>query len=297
EIKKQLEMTGLVENTDFIMYQQFITEWYYRFRNEINLIKTDLILTSRCNLNCKNCMEFLPYWKKRHETSLDECKENLDYYFQCVNYVMEMDLIGGEPFLYSQLPELITYIGERYRDRIGYLGFITNGLLIPEGKVLYLIKKYDITISISDYSKTLHYEERIHLLCKKLDEMGISYFVNENIDWFDFGFPRDIYHYTGDEAKKHMELCNTIEHLLDDKKLYYCGPAWAAQKGGLFPEDENNYIDLCELIGKSSEERKEILEMVLGNIKGGHVHFCEVCGGFGIDNMNKVATAEQYKKC
>lgn len=295
DIKKQLEEAGLTENVDFVMYHQFIAEWYFKFRQKIYVTKTDLSLTSYCNLNCRHCMQFLPFWKKRHETSLEECKDNLDCYFQCVDYVMEMDFIGGEPFLYRYLPEIITYVGERYRSRIGYLGFITNGLMMPEEEILNLMKKYNVTISISDYSKNLHYEEKMDALCKRLDDMGIVYYKNENIDWFDFGFPENLYHYEGEAARKHMKLCNNIQHVLDEKKLYYCGLEWSAQKGKLHEPDENNYIDLCEMAGKALAERKKILEMLLGNIPGGYIQFCKVCGGFGIDNNNRVATAQQYR--
>ena len=43
-------------------------------------------------------------------------------------------------------------------------------------------------------------------------------------------------------------------------------------------------------------ERKAILEMIMANIEGGYMEFCKVCGGFGIDNNNRVETAKQLKK-
>ena len=62
DIKKQLEEAGLTENVDFVMYHQFIAEWYFKFRQKIYVTKTDLSLTSYCNLNCKHCMQFLPFF-------------------------------------------------------------------------------------------------------------------------------------------------------------------------------------------------------------------------------------------
>ena len=92
-----------------------------------------------------------------------------------------------------------------------------------------------------------------------------------------------------------MQYCNSIEHILDDKKLFYCGLEWSAQKGGLFPIEEKAYVDL-EKIEKGEAERKDILEMIMANIEGGCMEFCKVCGGFGIDNNNRVETAKQLKK-
>ena len=62
----------------------------------------------------------------------------------------------------------------------------------------------------------------------------------------------------------------------------------------VIPVEEKAYVDL-EKMG-DGEERKKILEMILANIEGGYLEFCKVCGGFGIDNNNRVETAKQLKK-
>ncbi len=297
DIRRQLSMAGLEENRDFVMYQQFVTEWYYKYRNRVNVLKTDISLTTICNLRCENCMQFLPYWKsgRRGEHSFSEIKTDVDTYFQCIDYLLDLDVVGGEPFLYSELKTFIRYIGENYRDRIGYIGFITNGTVVPDDETFELIRKYKMDISISDYSEDISYNHRLEELCGKITEYGISYMRNRNIDWFDFGFPRELYHYEGEEAVKHMQCCNSIEHILDDGKLFYCGLEWSAQKGGLYPVEEKAYVDL-DRIARGEAERKSILEMILANIPGGCLEFCKVCGGFGIDNNNRVETAKQLER-
>ena len=297
DIRKQLAAEGLVENKDFIMYQQFVTEWYYKYRNKINVLKTDISLTTLCTLNCENCMQFLPYWKagRRKENSLDEIKENVDVYFKCVDYLLDLDVVGGEPFLYSKLKDFIIYMGENYRQRMGYIGFITNGMIVPKDEIFELLAAYSMDVSISDYSGDIDYKHKIEELCGKLEKYNIAYMRNKNIDWFDFGFPKEKYHYEGEAAVRHMQCCNSIEHILDDKKLFYCGMEWSAQKGGLFPIEEKAYVDL-EAISRGEKARKDILEMIMANIEGGCLDFCKVCGGFGIDNNNRVETARQLAR-
>ncbi|MBQ7158635.1 MAG: 4Fe-4S cluster-binding domain-containing protein [Treponema sp.] len=297
DIRVQLKDAGFVENKDFIMYQQFVTEWYYKYKNRVNVLKTDISLTTLCTLNCENCMQFLPYWKagRRKETPLSEIKENVKAYFQCVDYLLDLDVVGGEPFLCSRINQFIEYIGEQWRDRIGYIGFITNGMIVPKDETLERLHHYSMDVSISDYSGDIQYNHKIEILCEKLEQYHISYMRNKNIDWFDFGFPKDKYHYEGDAAIRHMQCCNSIEHILDDKKLFYCGMEWSAQKGGIFPIEEKAYVDL-EKIAAGEIERKAILEMILANIEGGCLEFCKVCGGFGIDNNNRVATAKQLTR-
>lgn len=296
-IKEQLNAEGLVENVDYVMYQQFVTEWYYKYKNRINVLKTDISLTTRCTLNCENCMQLLPYWKPERikENSLDEIKGNLDVYFKSVDYVLNLDIVGGEPFLYSKLNELIKFIGEHYRKRMGYVVLITNGMILPHKEILQLLREYSVGVSISDYSGNISYKHRIPEIIENLEKYKIDYMLNKNIVWFDFGFPRDKYHYSGDAAIAHAQRCNSIEHILDDKKLFYCGLEWSAQKGGLFPIEEKAYIDL-EKVANGSIVSKEILELILGNIEGGSMEFCKLCGGFGIDNNNRVETAKQLER-
>ncbi|WP_251208691.1 radical SAM protein [Acetatifactor aquisgranensis] len=296
-IRGQLSSIGLNEYVDYIMYQQFVTEWYYKYRNKVNVLKTDISLTTLCTLNCENCMQFLPYWKagRRKENALEEIKENIDIYFGCVDYLLDLDVVGGEPFLYRNLNEFIRYIGEKYRNRIGYIGFITNGMIVPKEETLELLNKYSMDVSISDYSEDIEYKHQIEELCEKLERYHISYMRNKHIDWFDFGFPKDLYHYEGDDAVQHMQCCNSIEHILDDKKLFYCGLEWSAQKGGLYPIEEKAYVDLVD-IREGRVDRKDILEMIMANIEGGCMEFCKVCGGFGIDNNNRVETAKQMPR-
>ena len=296
-IKEQLDEQGLIENIDYVMYQQFITEWYYKYQNKINVLKTIIAITSKCTLNCENCMQFLPYWDtaRRKELPLEDIKENLEVYFRSVDYVLNLDIVGGEPFLYSRLEKLIRLIGENYRERMGYVVLITNGMIVPNNKVFELLKKYSIGISISDYSANIVYKHNIPIIIKKSEEYGVDYMLNQNIDWFDFGFPRDKYHYEGEEAVNHTQCCNSIEHVLDDKKLFYCGLEWSAQKGNLFPAEKRAYVDL-QKVANGLIDKKEILELILGNIEGGYLDFCKLCGGFVIDNNNKVMTAKQLER-
>ena len=296
-IREQLKAEGLRENVDFIMYQQFVTEWYWKYWGRVNVLKTDISLTTLCTLNCENCMQFLPYWKAGHrkENSIEQIGKDLAIYFQSVDYLLDLDVVGGEPFLYRDIKAFIRLVGEKYRGRIGYVGFITNGTLVPDDETLELLARYRMDVSISDYSEDIEYRHKIPELIEKLEAYGIDYMHNKNIDWFDFGFPKDKYHYEGEAAVAHMQCCNSIEHILDEGKLFYCGMEWSAQKGGLYPIEEKAYVDL-EAIAAGKRERKDILEMILANIPSGCLDFCKRCGGFGIDNNNRVATAKQLAR-
>lgn len=296
EIKKQLMEIGLTEYKDFVMYQPFIMEWYYKYKKKIYVTKTDVTVTSLCSLKCEKCTLFMPYWKNKTSFDLRQLKADADSYFRCVDFVLDMNIVGGEPFLYKELDEILSWYGEYYRDKIGYLGIITNGTIIPKESTLEIIKKYNISVSISDYSEAVKNKSHVDELCEVLEEKKIEYVTNSKIQWFDFGFPQNKYCYEGDAAKVHMEHCNTICHCLNEGKLYYCATAWAAYKAGLYPEGSGGIIRLDEIDEKNLADRKRILDCCSGDVKGGFIDFCRVCGGYGDDNGNQVETAVQLKE-
>ena len=113
--------------------------------------------------------------------------------------------------------------------------------------------------------------------------------------WFDLGFPRKEIRYDSAGVKSHMICCNTACHDLIDGKIYYCVADRAAQLGGLIPHSQKSYIDLSNIDKNSLESRKAILELCAGNIEGGSLEFCKMCGGFGCDNTDEVQAAKQAK--
>lgn len=293
-ICNQLQELGLVENVDFTVWNQFFSEWYYKYKGMICLEKTDIPITSFCSLNCESCSAFTPYIKQKRHESPEQIERSISLFFENVDRVQDMNLYGGEPFLHPQLCEIIEMIS-KYRERIGYLGIITNGTIIPDIRVIELLEKYNIGISISDYSNSIDYKGTLERLCELLEDHQISVTRTVNMVWFDLGFPRKKICYDIADAKAHMICCNTACHDLMDGKIYYCIADRAAQTGGLIPASEKSYIDLTEVDKSNPESRRAILELCAGNIEGGSLDFCRVCGGFGSDNCDEIPAAKQFK--
>ncbi len=291
DISCQLQQLGYKENIDYVSYQIFITEWYYRFKNKLYIPKTDLPITSFCSLNCEKCHIYIPYWKKREHYEWEKIKSTLDLFFENVDYVFDMDVLGGEPFLHPNIDQIILYIGEHYRNKVGYFGLITNGTIIPNDNTIKLLANNNVCVSISDYELSREYTQKVDTLCEVLARNGIRFFRNSSIKWFDFGHPCDEPRFEGNKAAQHMKLCNSIYHVINDEKYYACGTAWAAQRSGLFPESDYGYVDLR----KDDREniRKSILACTMLKVKNDYLEFCQICGGFGVDNKSCVPTAKQ----
>ncbi len=296
QIKSLLNSIGLQENKDYVHEKTFISEWYSQFKHLICVPKTDMFITSVCSLNCEKCMTFVPFFKNKKDQDIEVLKKDIDTYFSCVDFVSDFDLLGGEPFLYKELQELIQYIGDKYRKKIGYFGIITNGTIIPNNTIIKCFKKYDMSVSISDYSSTINYKDKVDLLCSILKSNNIEYVRNTNIQWFDFGFPQNPYFYDEKNIKAHMQCCNTSCQMICDGKLYYCAMVAMAEKSGLFETDNQGVVELSEIDINNFEDRKNIIDCCNGKTDRGYLKLCKLCGGFGIDNNNEVETAKQMLK-
>lgn len=153
---------------------EFIPMWFQAQKHQNAVGFLDFPITTRCSLNCRDCMQYIPYRKKK-DIPLESLKRDLDSLFWHISFVGEMSIIGGEPFLHEQLPELLEYIGDHYRNQIGSLVITTNGTIVPEDWVLDICSRIGVFISISDYSKTLQkLEGKIENLEFAAQEAGIS---------------------------------------------------------------------------------------------------------------------------
>ena len=92
----------------------------------IKLSNTTLVVTFRCNLNCKLCAVSAPYYKEPPHYSVELLKKSIDRYFEAVDHVDKFTVNGGEPLVHPQIAEIMDY-ALKYIDRMDMLEIITNG--------------------------------------------------------------------------------------------------------------------------------------------------------------------------
>ncbi len=287
-----LEKLGLENGKDFCAMEQFLTEWFWMYKNRVCLMEVHSTITSRCTLNCRHCNMFMPFYKKHVDYTAEEILRDLDLLFRHVDYIAAYKILGGEPLINRQLPKMLSMIGEKYGDRIGSIGIITNGTILPGKELIDAAKKFDVKIDFSDYTDVVDYEDKFNKAVETTKQAGLRYTVNRSLRWCDFGFPVNNRCYPFEEIRQHMMSCGPIFHGLNDGKYYYCHVAWSADKAKLLSTVPDDYIDLTKL--ESSDKAKElILEHSRGNLAKGFVKLCKVCGGCGNDNTEFVRAAEQ----
>ena len=291
DIKRELEELGMTEYIDFCRLETFMLEWYWKNKNQVCISQVVSSITTRCTFKCKYCSNLMPYFTQHYEYDEKDIYDDLNLLFKKADYLASYYILGGEPLLNKNLPEILEMVCDNFADRIGYIQIITNGSIIPSETLLNTMKKNDIKIRISDYTRAIPYRKKFEEVIRIFDEYGIEYSISDYKVWSNLGFPHEDVTIEGDIIA-HMQTCAQGCHNLNDKKFYFCGTLWDAEKSGLYKIRQSDYIDLTKQCTDINSDKLEFLKYCLG-ISGMHIGLCEKCRGYGADNHCLVTVAEQ----
>ena len=258
--------------------QNFLCIWLMYKHGRLLSHWTNYLVTSRCNLNCRDCLNYNPYIKAPMDVPFEEFKRNFDILFSKFDCLYSLHLTGGEPMLTKRLPEEIRYLAEHYRDRFFDFFVVTNAMVVPSEEVLSAIKGIGGHVNIDDYRPNVK-NSRIDELIGKLEEYSIPYVRNVAEYWFDFRLHSgEITYKSEKELEWHKDDCNSFYHEFAGGKIFSCCWQEYAHRAGLAELDEGN-----DCIDISSTPKMEILEFRQGYTKKGYVEMCSYCRGQGSD--------------
>lgn len=295
EIRVILLKAGLVENIDFCNSILFTSVYQMYHHNRLFLPRVDVAVTDKCTFNCRDCNMAMPFFENPQHRQLEELKADLDLYFQWVDNLDRLDLLGGEPFLYNELAGLLEFLGMHYRHRIDKIIFFTNATVIPTPEVLGLCRDYHVSIQISDYSSVLPVcKGKIETLLDQIRKYNISYTLLTMENWVDFSLMNRVKaDYTEEQMIAFCDLCAPPFRGLRQRKLYYCHLSCSASKAGIYWDDKNEYFDLNQ---PDSERKKELLEFDAGYSELGYMPFCRYCHGCNSVNDRVIPGAIQVSR-
>ncbi|MGN0710616.1 MAG: radical SAM protein [Anaerovoracaceae bacterium] len=291
EIEEHLKKLNYIKYENYLYTNEFTTLYEMYAEDKLVCWHVNVPITDKCTLRCKDCSVFIPYIENPQHRDILEIQQDIDSLFHIVDEVPELHLLGGEPVLHKELPELIVYIGERYRDKIGELAIATNGTLLASKELLYYANKYDVSFIISDYTSSAHFDgrQRSKELCLQLEENGIEYTYAVKDKWYDFGCPSEVdLKVSEKKLKERFSGCRSINRILINNRLYYChhqvGAVWAE----LTEDNCDGYIDLNDI-----DDKKVLMEYSLGFTEKGYLDFCRHCYGYDGINDRIIPSAEQ----
>lgn len=290
EVRPLLVKKGFRENINFFDYFVF-TQIYQLYKHDrLYSRRLDISLTERCTLKCRKCNMFMPYFKNPTDLDKEDVQKQIDNYFDMVAYLESFNLLGGEPFLYTPLADIVSYVGERYRDKIDHFKIFTNGMILPSGELNGLFRKYSVEIQISDYTMAVPYKKRIEDLIKIFEKANVDYYIAKSSRWGDFGFPDNPNSVPDTELIQFFDACRAPFRGLYKNRVYFCHLETSAIRAGMFEDNENDYFDLAQTV---EDKKRKFLEFDFGFSQDGAVSFCKLCRGCDPLNKLTVTAAEQ----
>lgn len=294
-IMQQLQIHKYVYNLNVFTMEIYMSLKYVYELNKMYISSISFLPSTCCNLNCEACLNFTPYIKHQMVRPIEQVKKDVDTFFAAVDYIMLFHISGGEPFLYPYLKELVTYIGEHYRDKIHFLQTVTNGTVELKDDILEVLAKYQVGITIDDYREAVpEKKEAFEKALEQVKKYSLRYDVNKVDHWIDLA-PMKTDHSEWDEHRliKHFEACHEPWQELREGKLYSCNYASYASVADLVEEhdEENFHLDTF-----TKDKMKELMEFRLGYNEKGYVEFCKRCAGFVDINPNIVEPAKQKER-
>ncbi len=266
--------------------QNFVCVWLMYKKGELLSHWTNFVTTSKCNLNCKHCLNSNEYIISRRDVTFEEFKAHIDIVFSKFDYLYSLHFTGGEPQLVKELPRFIRYLKETYGDRIFEFFVITNGTIVPSEDLLAAAKSMDGAFLVDDYSNSVP-TAKIKEIENACTAMGVSCNINKVDFWFDLDIENANYNkLSEEELERHKDACQSYLHEIAGGKIYACCYEEYANRAGIGTPDPDDCIDIAET------PKMEILEFRQGYTRKGYVELCKHCRGLGPE-AKKTAVAIQ----
>ena len=171
-----------------------------------------------CNLKCKGCSHYSNLYDKPLFGDLEKYRKNLLRLSELFDHILQIKLLGGEPFLNRQIGDFVQATREVFPDTD--LRVTSNGLLIPtvDDTVLEILSRNHVTVEISNYPPTANVLDRIK---QRLTNAGIPFIVSPEKHEFGYSFSGGRTDHTR-QTFNHcpLKMCHFLH---DDGSLSMCG--------------------------------------------------------------------------
>lgn len=268
--------------------------------------KLAFYVTLRCNLKCRLCAVYAPYYKEPFHPTLEYLNQCIDQYFKVVERVRLFSVSGGEPLLRNDLPRVIEKI-HQYEDRIDRLEIITNGTIIPSDELIDSLRKFEIELNflVDDYGR----DKSVNALVasekfRKIKDAKVTlrdYHSNEMHcgGWVDYGISSDSPlppKKSADEAKCLFAKCSYPQKLdfctsMVNGKLYSCTQLRRLIELGVIAPDPSEVFDLFD----PSQSPESIWARIKALYDVDMLSACAYCNGICDDSIRYPA-AEQLSR-
>lgn len=293
EIFKGLITNGIQEELiykGFYFLYTYLPIYFAYVHDKVFFVSQNLLPTTVCNLNCRDCLNFTPYIEKHVTDNITDLKNDIDLFFNAVDMVYRFQITGGEPLLYKNVEQLLDYIYSNYSDKYIRLEMVTNGTIVPSDDFCQFLHDKNIYVFLDDYRLAIPDSEEIYeLICDKFNKFQVEFCENYADRWIRM-YPTKI---EKTDYATFFNCCDNPWSTLRQGKISACNYGMYAAKAGICEDSIDEYYDLSKF---TSEKKKELVEFRLRYNEKGYINFCKVCGGWTSINKTLSYPAIQIER-
>lgn len=278
-----------IATEEFICRKKLERVWYYHYFygrcNEENLNTLDLVLTEKCSLKCRDCSNLMQFYTAPQDYDIAFIKAEIDRLMEVFAHIYELRLLGGEPFMYRDIAQVIDYANNI--NGIKRICIFTNGTIVPRHEALSAMADGGKTwLSISDYGNLSY---NLQAMTARLDEYGINYEVKPIAYWTKCSSFTAHHRSTQEAAKVFRECCvkNVVTALAG--KLYPCPFIAHGMNLQAIPLCENDRVDFMQ------ENVVAVRRIIREKLKNrAYFASCDFCNGRPYINLSTQEKIEPY---
>ena len=242
------------EKHNYMKYKNVVENM---LQNKLVINHCEIVLTECCSLKCKDCANLMQYYKKPEHLDIDEIISSFNNFLDSVDMLLDLRLLGGEPFIYPHLDRIVNEY--KNNDKIRRIAIYTNSTIVPSENVLDALRNVKTVVHMSDYGNASR----------------IEYYIHRYEKWKNIGnvCKRD---YNAATLKNIYQTCVMGKcYTLYRGKFYLCPRAAHGERLGFFSNPADEFVDFNGTINVS-EKRKELQELVARNT---YITACNYCNG------------------
>lgn len=264
----------------------------------IRLRRTTITVTMRCTLKCKLCSAGVTEYGEPPHYSAEYIAEELNHYFQVVDYVDWLQYSGGEPFLNKDLPQMVEE-AMRYKNQFDKLMIFANGTVLPTEKMISTFNKYsdNIHFFFSNYGNVSSRGSEL-IDCFEQNHFSYSqkkYYGEDQLygGWVDFGC-WERRGRTIEELTKAFSMCgmHTMGFtVVQNGQMHLCRRSYHGMNFGYIERNDTDCIDIMSKSISVEEKRTRLRNM----LQLPYIQACDFCNAtYGSDdNSVRYQPAEQ----
>lgn len=251
KIRKLRRLAELGAPTATLNYERLcFPRMAYRYENYLDehnqkrlfLQRIEIDVGPACNLKCRYCANLMQYFERPYLIPAEEVIRDYRRMMELIEWMDDVMILGGEPFLNRELDKIIDAINEHpdTEKKVGRKLIVTNGTILPNKRTLASIKRAGFVVWISNYR---NHSRRLGELVLALQKQNILFSVN-NSRWSyvnQLSNPED----TGkDRLMEIREECVTRHRAVSHGKFYLCCFINGAEKLSAVPYNPDNHVDI-----------------------------------------------------